>query len=467
MLGVFRLRSGASVVVLVSLFVGVAAWILLAGGAMRPRQQTFSQLNELRPTGYPQLISVDPLPEAESAGEMCQWVPASSQTRLIALPQQETLAARADAATPAGARASVTLVRSALRSLRDPFPTYSAVAVDARNNEIVLQDENLFQIMVYDRTANTPPTASLTEPKRVISGAEVEFNCALYIDPKNGDIYSVSNDTMETVSVFSRNARGNVHPDREFHTPIRTYGIAVDEANEELFLTVQSPPMVLVYRKYAKGDEKPIRMLRGNKTGLGDAHGIGLDIKNGWMFVASYGSISDYKNTGGSTIPKTYGDMVSGSGRFEPPSITVYPIKAGGDTPPLRTIQGPKTQLNWPAHMYVDDAHGEVYVANDGDDSILVFRVTDSGDAAPTRVIKGPKTQIKNPTGVFVDAKNDELWVSNMGNHRATVYPRTASGDVPPKRMIRSAPPDKLALAIGNPGAVAYDTHRAEILVPN
>ena len=54
-----------------------------------------------------------------------------------------------------------------------------------------------------------------------------------------------------------------------------------------------------------------------------------------------------------------------------------------------------------------------------------------------------------------------------MGNHSATVYPRAANGDVTPLRTIRSAPAGKLALAIGNPGAAAYDTKREEILVPN
>ncbi len=86
---------------------------------------------------------------------------------------------------------------------------------------------------------------------------------------------------------------------------------------------------------------------------------------------------------------------------------------------------------------------------------------------APRRVIKGPQTGIKNPTGVFVDLKNEELWVSNMGNHSATVYPLSANGDVAPLRTIRSAPLGKLALAIGNPGAVGYDSKREEILVPN
>jgi hypothetical protein len=33
--------------------------------------------------------------------------------------------------------------------------------------------------------------------------------------------------------------------------------------------------------------------------------------------------------------------------------------------------------------------------------------------------------------------------------------------------VIRSAPAEKVALAIGNPGAVGYDSKREEILVPN
>jgi DNA-binding beta-propeller fold protein YncE len=117
--------------------------------------------------------------------------------------------------------------------------------------------------------------------------------------------------------------------------------------------------------------------------------------------------------------------------------------------------------------MYVDTENGELYVANDGDDSVLVFRVLDDGDVPPLRVIKGAKTGIKSPTGVWLDAKNQELWVSSMGNHSATVFPRMANGDLPPLRTIRSAPVGKRALAIGNPGAVAYDSKRGEILVPN
>ena len=254
----------------------------------------------------------------------------------------------------------------------------------------------------------------------------------------------------------------------------------MEEESQELFLTVQHPPAVVVYHKMAKGDDAPVRILEGDRTGLEDPHGIALDTKNNLMFVSNHGVVS-YSKGGknfllrpidGPTwdIPderQRRGQMIRGSGRYLPPSITVYPLKASGDTAPLRVIEGDKTQLNWPAGMAMDPEHGELFVSNDVGDSILVFRVTDRGNVAPTRVLKGPRTGIENPTGVFYDAENQEIVVSNMGNHSATVYPRAAQGDAAPLRTIRAAPQGKRALAIGNPGAVGYDTKREEILVPN
>ena len=123
--------------------------------------------------------------------------------------------------------------------------------------------------------------------------------------------------------------------------------------------------------------------------------------------------------------------------------------------------------MNWPTGVAVDPVRGELFVANDVDSSILVFDADAHGNAAPLRVIKGPKTGIKNPTGVFLDAKNNELWVANFGGHSLGVFRPTADGDVAPLRTLRSAPEGVPSLMIGNPGAVAFDTKRGEILVPN
>jgi hypothetical protein len=57
--------------------------------------------------------------------------------------------------------------------------------------------------------------------------------------------------------------------------------------------------------------------------------------------------------------------------------------------------------------------------------------------------------------------------VANYGDHTALVFGRSASGDVAPTRIIRNAPANSPTVGFGNPGAVAYDSKRDEILVPN
>ena len=229
-----------------------------------------------------------------------------------------------------------------------------------------------------------------------------------------------------------------------------------------MFLTVQHQNSVVVYRKQASGDEKPLRVLEGNDTQLEDPHGIALDTKNKLIFVSNFGNaqVSEPGSRGGRRAIGTYG-------KFEPPSITVYPLDASGNVKPLRIIQGPQTTFNWPSHLALHEERQELFVANDADDSILVFRSTDKGDAAPIRTIKGPNTGIKNPPGIALDTKNGEISVASMGTHAVLFFPVTANGDVKPSRIIRGGPANQPALNIGNPGAVGYDTKRGQILVPN
>jgi len=450
--------------------------LALAGLILWLAQGTLARPPQTRLVGQERLVSVEPLPE--SGGEFCETAePAGPETLMAALQQRQE--GRQAAIT---ARNAATEDRSKLKPVRwihDPYAAYSSVAVDPMNNEVVLTDENLFQILVYDRTATTPASARLTEPKRIIAGlnTKIEFQCGLYIDPKTGNIYAVNNDTVDTLVIFDRNAKGNVPPTRELYTPHGTFGIGVDEAAEEMFLTLQHDSAMVVFRKYAQKDESPLRLLQGDATGLADPHGIALDTKNGWVFISNHGAVSSRsprpdarpsrRAAQKQNWPLERAQAVPGSGRNLPPSIIVHSMKAQGNAPPLRVIQGPKTQFNWPTGLAIDEQRGELYVANDMGNSILVFNATDSGDVAPKRVIKGPKTNVANPTGVWVDLKNNELWVANFMNHSATVYPLNASGDVAPLRMIRSGPLNEASLGIGNPHPVAYDSKREQILVPN
>ena len=413
------------------------------------------------PSWEPRLVSIDPLPVL--VGALC------AMPGVMAAALQDG---------PAGSRPGST-PREPIRTIRDLYPSFSAVAVDPIRDEVVVTDENLFQVMVYDRT-----TTGLARPTRVIGGdrTDVEFQVGVYIDPKTGEIFAINNDTQDKLVIFNREAKGNVRPTRFIETPHGTFGIAVDESRQELFLTVQHDSAVVVYRKSASGDEPPLRLLQGDRTRLADPHGIAVDEQRGLLFVANFGSTHsvspDEKGGPYSMLPSRQrsprpnwpldrGKAVPGSGRFLPPSITVYARDAHGDVAPLRTIAGDRTRLNWPTGVAVDPVRGELFVANDVDSSILVFDADAHGNAAPLRVIKGPKTGIKNPTGVFLDAKNNELWVANFGGHSLGVFRPTADGDVAPLRTLRSAPEGVPSLMIGNPGAVAFDTKRGEILVPN
>jgi len=113
----------------------------------------------------------------------------------------------------------------------------------------------------------------------------------------------------------------------------------------------------------------------------------------------------------------------------------------------------------------VDEANNELFVANNGDNSILVFARTATGNVQPKRVIRGAVTGIKGPMGVAI--ADDEIWVANFGDHTALVFPRMAAGNVAPRRVVRNAPAGKESSGFGNPYSVAYDTKREEILVPN
>jgi DNA-binding beta-propeller fold protein YncE len=311
--------------------------------------------------------------------------------------------------------------------------------------------------------------------------------CGTYVDPKTLEIYVTNNDTQDFMPVFSREARGNVAPDRLLATPHQAWGIAADEMRQELYLTVQGAGAVVVYRKAAAGTEAPLRVLEGIDTQLADPHGIAIDLKDDLMIVANQGHrrmtpaaekprpVEEWRKLWINSMSRdaelhSYVSLYENGpdyGRFEPASINIYQRGASNNTAPLRVIKGPKTQLNWPMHVAVHEERGEIFVANDADDSVLVYKITDSGDVAPTRVIKGARAQIKNPTGLSVDAKNNELWVASMGNFTAAVFPITANGNAQPVRVIRGGPTGGSALMIGNPGAVGYDSKRQEILVPN
>jgi DNA-binding beta-propeller fold protein YncE len=370
-----------------------------------------------------------------------------------------------------------------LRIVRDPFPVFADIAVDPISNIVAVADENKFSVRTYDRTLNTSQVA---DPRTVVTGVKtgLDFVCGVAIDGINKEIYAANNDTGADLMVFDYDAHGDVPPKRAVSPASSgTWGVAVDLVNDEVAVTVQHVNKVAVYRREASGDDKPLRIIQGPSTGLSDPHGIGIDAQNNEIFVANHDSYHEVQAgeddpnavtaqiAKGTVTPEALAtvrlDLRPSKGKFVEPSIVVYSRTAKDDAAPIRVIRGPRTELNLPMKIFVDTAHNEIFVANSGSSSILVFNRSASGNAAPIRRIQGPATKLKKPLGLYVDTKNDEVWVTNPEEHSATVYRRTANGNVPPLRVLRSAPEGSPAPGIGNPGGIAYDPTRQQLLVPN
>jgi len=360
-----------------------------------------------------------------------------------------------------------------LRVVSDPYPTLHSIVVDSERNKVFMSDPNRHALWSYDRLAASKGR-ELVEPLTGIRGPStgMMFVAAVTIDREAQEIYSVDNDIGDRMMVFSYDANGNVKPKRVLEVPHQAWGLSISAERNEIAVSVEAARQIVIYRKGAEGHEQPLRTLRGPNTGLGDPHGVFLDGQNNEIIVANHGNQGGRQPAPGDAPARQRGARVSEpqplvGGRFDEPSITVHNADAKGDVAPIRRIQGPKTGLNWPMAIDVDRTRNEIAVANNGDSSIRIFRRTDTGDVAPARIIKGPLTGITGPMGVAYDLKNNEIWVANYGDHTAVVFAITASGNVKPKRTLRNAPAGAPTVGFGNPGAVAYDSKRDEILVPN
>ena len=360
------------------------------------------------------------------------------------------------------------------RVVSDPYPILHSVAVDAEHNRVFVSDPNRHALWSYDRLAaskGTEAVAPLTGIRGPSTG--MMFVAAVTFDPKTQEIYTVDNDIGDRLMVFPYDANGNVKPKRVLNVPHQAWGISINPQRSEMAVTVEAPREIVIYRTDAKGSDAPLRTVRGPTTGLADPHGVFFDGTNNELIVANHGNNGGRRPASGDAPTRRRGGAAGEGGeavvggRFEEPSITVYAGDAHGDVAPLRKIQGSKTGLNWPMAIDVDLRDNEIAAANNGDSSVRIYHRTSTGDVAPVRIIKGPRTGIHGPMGVAFDVKNDELWVSNYGDHTALVFARAASGDVAPKRIVRNAPGGSPTVGFGNPGAVAYDSKRDEILVPN
>ena len=354
-----------------------------------------------------------------------------------------------------------------IRSVSDLFPTFDGMALDTQNDRVIFSDENRHSLLVYDRTAGGASTEQ-TEPVQWVFGPKTRLGyiAGVAVDPARKEFYTVNNDSGDLLTVFSYEDHGNVQPRRSLLLAHQSWGVSLSPKRDELVVSVQQSNALSFYKRTATGTTAPLRTIRGLATELEDPHGTYFDETHNEVITANHGNWTQIRPYS-PFDPQTTEVGEYKSGAFHPSAITVHAADANGDVPPLRTIEGNLTGLNWPMGIDVDLVHDEIAVANYGDSSVRIFRRGDKGDVQPIRVLRGALTQIVGPVSVAIDTKNDELWVANYGDHTAVVFPRTAGGNVRPKRTIRNAPKDTPTCGFTNASAAAYDSKRDEILVPN
>ena len=169
------------------------------------------------------------------------------------------------------------------------------------------------------------------------------------------------------------------------------------QAESEIFVATGSG--VLVFPRTASGNVAPSRMLPGNGSG-----GVFVDTLNNEVFVSVQGAIQVYARGGN-----------------------------GFGVAPIRTIEGPATEVNGPFGIFVDTVHNELWVAETADNKVLVFSRTANGNVAPIRKIEN---QSVNDSGYFdqltvvVDLIHDEALVTatKLNADVILVFPRLANG---------------------------------------
>jgi hypothetical protein len=216
------------------------------------------------------------------------------------------------------------------------------------------------------------------------------------------------------------------------------HDIRYDAVHDEIVVPVPYAQAILTFRGGANGQEGPIRILQGEKTG---EIGSRVDVD------PVHNEIFTYRNN----------------------AITVYPREANGDAAPIRVIQGPDTQLRNVYSLAVDPVNDVLVVglnSNWGSEraagrgekgAILVFNRTDQGNVKPRAVIGGDKSGIVRINQMQVYPQRKLIVVAMPGiidkmeppEAFVGVWSYDDNGDVPPRWKIPIGPKTKLKKPFG------------------
>jgi sugar lactone lactonase YvrE len=245
--------------------------------------------------------------------------------------------------------------------------------------------------------------------------------------------------------------------------------------------TFSSGSFITTYRVDAKGNAKPVGVIKGYDTQLQGPNGIVVDAR-GEIYVAdsskneilgfapgSTGDAAPNVVITGSTLQQPGGLAIDAAGNLYtvscgsdcgasgPDNVAVYPP---GNAAPAAVISGSNTQFDRVSSVAVDAA-GNIYVSNLFGNSIVVFPPGSNGNVAPIDVIAGSLTDLYQPNGVSV-GPDGEIYTALNSQAVAAYHPLPyPMSNVPPDRLITGS-----ETQLSNPDDPIVDAS-GEILVTN
>ena len=174
---------------------------------------------------------------------------------------------------------------------------------------------------------------------------------------------------------------------------------------------------IIIYRRDADGDVKPLRTIQGPKTKLLQVVGVAVDPIRDLLVVSTYSRLP-----GGVT------------------GLLIFGRTDEGDVAPRRVIAGPKTGITRLRQIALDPETGNIFAAVINNEYLPPYDVDkpragldanvnlpspwntgtegfigvwndehDAGDVPPRGTVKGRSTGIVHPAGVTFNAKDGEL----------------------------------------------------------
>jgi len=241
--------------------------------------------------------------------------------------------------------------------------TMHDIRYSAKRDEFYVGNPFAQAILTFPGAANGQES-----PIRIIQGLKTRLDKVdtLEIDDVNDEVMVP---TGEEIVVHSITANGNVAPLRVVEGGrdmgwISGAGIAVDPVHNVLITdgSVVQPGQrggggrdsILIFDRTASGKVKPLRIIRGPKTGIQAIRQMQVNPKTGWIVIAQITS-------GG--IPEPEGTFVG-----------VYSIYDDGDVPPRWKIEGkPSNIMKKPRGVALNPNHKELIVSDMRLNAVLTF----------------------------------------------------------------------------------------------